>query len=101
MDCAHENFNCFCECNRIFKNESDPTDIVAYTLDVRVSCRDCGQEFAFFGVPNGMSFYRPTMSIDGKRICLPMVLPGTVPPEGLAGFSVTHQVFEEKEAVAN
>lgn len=101
MECQHQNFNAFCEVNRIFKDESNPGDIVAYTMDVRAACRECGQEFAFFGVPNGMSFYQPTMSIDGKRICLPMVIPGTEPPKGLAGFKVTYHVFEEKEAVTN
>jgi hypothetical protein len=24
VDCKHENFNCFCECNRIFKDETKP-----------------------------------------------------------------------------
>lgn len=99
--CVHVNFNAFCEVNRISKDVVDPENTVAYTIDVRASCRDCGQEFAFFGVPNGMSFYQPTMSIDGKRICLPMVIPGTQPPQGLAGFSVTHEVFAEKVAVKN
>jgi hypothetical protein len=101
MACPHLNFECHCEVNSIQKDDLHPDEIVAYTLDVRTNCRDCGQEFEFFGIPNGMSFYQPTMSIDAKRVCIPMVLPGTKPPLGLAGYSVSFTEYPDKDPVAN
>lgn len=97
--CPHLNFNCLADVNRIQKSETEPDVIVAYTVDVKIQCRDCGQPFEFLGLPNGMSFYQPTVSIDGQQARLPLVLPGTEPPSGLAGFRVTHTVFEEKDAL--
>ena len=52
------------------------------------------------GVPNGMSFYRPTVNINGQTLHVPAVFPGMTVPPGLAGFSVTAEVFDEKKAVA-
>jgi hypothetical protein len=96
--CPHMNFDCNASVGRISKGGEDPDVIVAYTADIIICCHDCGQPFEFLGLPFGMSFYRPTMSINGQRACLPLAIPGTEPPPGLAGFSVTHQVFEEKAA---
>ena len=96
MNCQHENFNAFCEVGRVSKDEGGP--VVVYSLDVRIECRECGQQLEFVGVPNGMSFYRPTVSIDCGTLHAPMVIPGEQVPEGMAGFSVTHTVFDQKEA---
>ena len=94
--CAHQNFAVKADVGRINKDGNGP--IVAYICDLHVWCRDCDQQFEFFGLPNGMSFYRPTVSIDGKEAHFPLVIPGTQPPSGLAGFSVTHTVFDEDKA---
>lgn len=95
--CEHQNFIALASVGRINREESGP--IVAYMVDLKIQCRECGQDFAFFGLPNGLSFYQPTVSIDGTEAHLPLVIPGTEPPAGLAGFRVTHQVFDEREAV--
>lgn len=97
--CPHLNFNVHADVNRIQKNDDEPDVIVAYSMDLRVFCRDCGHPFEFIGLPNGFSYYRPTVSIDGQTGHFPIVLPGTRPAPGLAGFSVTCEVFEEKDAV--
>jgi hypothetical protein len=97
MSCQHENFDAYVAVNRINKDGEDPGIIVAYLADVKVSCRDCGQPFEFFGIPLGMSFYQPTMSINGQEAHIPLVLPGTEPPAGLAGFRVTCQSFSGAE----
>lgn len=94
-NCEHLNFHCQAEINRI--THDDPNVVVAYTVDIRICCRDCGQQFEFIGLPNGMSFYQPTVSIAGDQARLPIVIPGTMPPPGLAGFSVTYHFVEEKE----
>ncbi len=88
--CPHLNFNVHAEVNRIQKSDEEPDVIVAYTMDLRVLCRDCGQPFEFFGLPLGFSYYQPTVAIDGQVARLPIVLPGTEPAPGLAGFCVTH-----------
>lgn len=97
MSCPHLHFNASVDVNRIQKSEQEPETIVAYTADVRIFCRESGQQFEFLGLPNGYSCYRPTVSIDGQTLSAPIAVPGTRPAEGLAGFTVTHQVFEEKE----
>lgn len=97
--CPHMNFNSHANVGRISKSDGEPDVIVAYTVDFRITCRDCEQPFEFFGLPNGFSYYRPTVSIDGQEMRVPLVIPGTEPPAGMAGFSVTHEVFDEGKAV--
>lgn len=95
--CKHENFISHVDVNRI-TNQSVGDGILVYALDLRVNCKDCGQPLQFVGLPNGMSFYRPTSSLDGQEARFPMVIPGEQIPVGLAGFSVTQEVFNEQEA---
>lgn len=80
------NFSAFANVGRINKEENGP--IVAYMCDLRITCRECGQEFEFVGLPLGLSFYHPTVSMDGKTAQLPMTLPGVSIPEGMAGYGV-------------
>ena len=96
-DCTHEDFNAHVEVNRITQVEGGPP--VVYTAEIKVECRKCGQEMEFVGLPHGMSFYRPTMSMNCDKVCLPMVIPGEEVPAGLAGFSVTQTVFKEQDEV--
>jgi len=91
------NFNVHAEVARIEKSETDKT-IVAFHVDIKVFCRECGKPFEWVGLPLGFSHYRPTVSIDGQIIRAPLIPEGgPQPPEGLAGFSVTMQSFPEKE----
>lgn len=96
--CEHLNFNMIGKVGRLTRSDSDPT-VIAYCADIRVECRDCKQPFEFFGLPLGFSHYQPTVSIDNQELRVPLVIPGTQPEPGLAGFSVTHTVFDEKEQV--
>lgn len=95
-NCPHLNFVVHANVGRIQKSESEPENIVAYMADIKVCCHECGQPFEFLGLPHGLSFYRPTVSIDGQELRVPLVIPGSRPPEGLAGFSVTRQEFDAK-----
>ncbi len=97
--CPHLNHNIFASIARIQKSELEPETIIAYSADIKIECRDCGQPFEFIGLPNGMSFYRPTVSINGLELRVPLAIPGTRPPENMAGFSVTHEVFDVKESL--
>lgn len=99
MACPHLNFDAHVDVHRIQKSEAESDVIVAYNTDIRINCHECGQPFEFLGVPLGMSFYRPTVSIDGKELHVPITIPGERPAEGLAGFSVSQQTFDEPMSV--
>jgi hypothetical protein len=86
MSCKHEEFNANVAVHRIQKSDLEPDEIVAYQADIKVECRQCGQPFEFFGLPMGMSFYQPTISIDGQVMRVPLIIPGTKPPDRLPGF---------------
>jgi hypothetical protein len=41
-------------------------------VEIEVHCRDCYRPFLFVGLPNGFSFERPTVSIDGMQASFPI-----------------------------
>lgn len=47
-----------------------------FMCELRVCCVDCREPFRFKGIPPGLSFDRPTVSIDGLEAHLP------IEPEG-------------------
>lgn len=94
--CEHMNFDVHANVARLQKSEEDPT-IIAFSVDLRCKCHECGMPFEWVGLPLGFSHYRPTVSIDGQEMRAPLVPQGGTVPEGLAGFSVTMQSFQEKE----
>jgi hypothetical protein len=94
--CEHLNFDVHANVARIEKDETDKT-IVAYSVDLRLHCRDCGLPFEWVGLPLGFSHYQPTVSIDGQEMRVPAIPLGGKVTEGLAGFRVTMQAFPEKE----
>ena len=87
MDCEHFNFNVHAEVGRLTESDSDPT-VIAYTCGLTVLCRDCGQKFEFIGLPLGFSHYHPTVSMDGLKAEIPLMIPGKPPRAGLPGYSV-------------
>lgn len=95
--CKHEDFTAHVDVHPIQQEATGP--VVMFMIDLKVECAKCGQELEFVGMPLGCSFYHPTVSINGQECRLPLVIPGTEPPPGMAGFSVTQQVFDEKKAV--
>jgi hypothetical protein len=96
--CSHENFDARADVSRIQKSELEPQSIVAYMMDLGVFCHECGLQFDFLGLPNGFSYYQPTVSIDEKTAHLPICPPGQPPPRGMPGYSVTATVFDDREA---
>ena len=67
--CAHENFAARVEVSRL-------TDTGCFAADVRIECSQCKEPFRFLGVPPGISFERPAVSIDGLELRAP------IEPEG-------------------
>ena len=83
MSCKHENFNVQADIARL-------EDIGRFMMNVHVWCEDCGVEMKFLGLPGGLNFDRPTVSVDGLCLRAPIHPEGKDVPkvEGLTGFDV-------------
>jgi hypothetical protein len=89
--CPHENFDVCAAVNRINRTEGGP--IVAYRLDIRVSCQDCGEKFRWVGVPAGLRPDGPTVSVDETELHAPC-RPASSDPDfglGIPGFAIRGQ----------
>ena len=84
--CEHQEFHVEAKIARLAKEEGGP--ITHYGLELTVTCRDCGANFEFVGLPNGYSAYHPTVSFSGIELMAPITPPGVQPPKGLPGFSI-------------
>jgi hypothetical protein len=68
-DCAHENFAAEVGVHRF-------EDTGKFMADVRIRCVACGEAMRFLGLPAGVNFDRPTVSIDETELHAP------IEPEG-------------------
>lgn len=70
-ECQHEDFEARVEVNRI-------EDVGCFIAAVSVRCAECGEQFRFVGADfrPGLNFQRPTVSIDGCELNVP------IEPEG-------------------
>lgn len=64
-DCPHEQFAAVVAVGRIL-------DVGKFVADIRVHCTDCGEPFRFVGVPAGLTFDAPRVSIDGLELHAPI-----------------------------
>jgi hypothetical protein len=64
-DCPHESFQARVNVNRF-------EDTGRFMAEITVNCTICGEPFRFLGVPAGMSFERPMVSIDGLELRAPI-----------------------------
>lgn len=64
-DCAHEEFAATVAVGRIL-------DVGKFVADIRISCAHCGEPFRFVGVPAGLRFDGPAVSIDGLELHAPI-----------------------------
>lgn len=97
--CPHMNFGVHASVGRMQKPDTEPEVITAFTCDLRVFCSDCGKPFQFTGLPNGFSFYQPTVSIDGQEARLTLVHEGFATARDLPGYSVTRVQIPGDEVV--
>ena len=58
MTCEHKNFAANVTVNRI-------EDAGRFMADVTVRCIDCNTPFRFIGLPAGMDYNSPCVSVDG------------------------------------
>lgn len=85
--CSHAAFEGELEVNRLVRD----SEVVAYVVDVRVRCRDCGEPFRWSGVQAGMSPARPMCSADETELHAP-IRPASADPDfglGIPGYAVT------------
>ena len=68
--CLHEQFDTHAAIHRMAESEDGP--IENYSVEFKVSCKQCGQPFRFKGVPVGLSFARPMMSPNGEELRCPI-----------------------------
>lgn len=64
-ECRHEDFEAWVEVNRF-------EDTGRFMADVRVHCKECMLPFRFIGLPVGMLWENPAMSVDGCEARLPI-----------------------------
>lgn len=89
MTCAHEDFEAIVYVDRLTASDDDPT-VVGFSADIRIRCLHCGDTMVFFGagLPVGMVWDRPAISVDGTELRCP-IRPQSADPSfglGLAGF---------------
>lgn len=91
--CKHQNFNLIGNVGRIVRPEDeadkDNAQPIAFTVDVKIQCRDCGLPFEWVGFPMGFSFNEPRVSVDCQELRAPLKPKGEAMPalQGAVGFS--------------
>ena len=76
MKCDHMNFAANVAVNRIQEGEGGP--VTKYMADVTVKCADCGTPFRFIGLPAGIDFKSPMVSVNGEELRAPIAPRGEV-----------------------
>ena len=83
--CGHENFGANVEVERLQDGEGGR--VTGFMAGVRVACLDCGAPFGFRCEDVGLQPDRPTMSVDGLELRVPLVSPEGYTP-AFPGFRV-------------
>lgn len=86
MSCQHETFEAVVNVGRIGGDGEDGGSPHWFTADVRVRCLECGEPFAFKGLPCGVSQNRPMVSADGLEARLPLASPSEVALSEMPGL---------------
>ena len=80
-DCAHKQFGAKVAVNQL-------EDSGKFIADVRVKCIECGEPFRFIGLPAGINFERPTVSIDETELHAPIEPEGEKRLQASASFQM-------------
>lgn len=64
-DCPHEQFHADVKVARLL-------DSGKFMAEVRICCVECSEPFRFIGIPAGISFDYPAVSIDGLELNAPI-----------------------------
>lgn len=81
--CEHFNFDASVRVARL-------EDIGRFMAEVRIVCKDCGVPMQFMGLPTGLNFGGPTVSLDGLEANLAIYPEGQRPNplQELMGYTV-------------
>ena len=63
--CSHHNFDASVHVNRL-------ENIMAFSADIKITCKDCGTPFTFIGVPCGLNMRHPMASPGGIELRCPI-----------------------------
>ena len=64
-DCTHQQFKALVKVARL-------EDSGKFMAEITVTCSDCQEPFRFVGVPAGVNFERPAVSINGLELRAPI-----------------------------
>ena len=64
-DCVHEDFQAHVSVGRIL-------DIGKFVAEITISCMTCGVPMRFGGVPSGLDYEHPMVSITGEELRAPI-----------------------------
>lgn len=90
--CAHPDFEAFVDVNRVGTGDTPDGRPAAFVADIRVNCAACGEKFRWTGVPAGLSYAHPMVSVDETELHAPL-RPASADPDfgmGLPGFSIRY-----------
>jgi hypothetical protein len=89
--CEHLEFHVDAAVQRVGMNDPGQHGRVrAFMAEVHINCGQCGEAFRFMGVPAGMSYAAPAVSVDETEIRLPM-RPASADPDfglGIPGYAI-------------
>lgn len=91
--CPHPGFTADVVVNRVGEAETVDGLPRAYMADIRVECAHCGEPFRWVGVPAGLSFDRPMVSVDERELHAPL-RPASADPDfglGIPGFAIGYR----------
>lgn len=86
--CPHENFDAVVAVNRL--QAGDGGAVEAFSADIKVNCRDCGEPFRWIGAPAGLLPTQPCVSVDETELRAPL-RPASSDPDfglGIPGFAI-------------
>lgn len=83
--CNHENVHFDINVDKVHSDKVENKFLYS-CLNMKMTCKDCGQPFEFVGLPVGISPYRPTVSLDGLELRQPVVPFGKTIPKDLPGM---------------
>ncbi len=90
--CYHPDADVMVGFGRIGEGDDDnptPGMPTAFMIEIKLTCKACDEPFVFDGVPAGMSYDSPAVSVDGTELRAP-VRPASLPPRhrrGITGVS--------------
>lgn len=85
--CEHPHFMVNADINRLTRDEGGP--VYAFAADFHVNCTVCGLQFVFLCPDGGVLPDRPTISVDGTELRVPLVPADQPEMRSEVGFRVS------------